>query len=277
MIKVEFIPPKDNSWSAWISRCQAATIALITRVQAGEDYSINEKLYKERREVLYDVFHGKCAYCERKFVLDQSGDLDHFRPKGGVTDENDQAIEIDNGKGGTTPHPGYYWLAYHWENLLPTCAYCNRPSTVAGMGRVGKWNRFPVRGKHATKPEEVAAERALLLNPLSSTDDPVNHLEFDPETGRIIGKTEEGIACVKIFNLNRDGMPEARRDVFDAVRARAREAYEAELDGDYKKLERHLDFLIQHKQGKAEFSMVGRPVVARHEKALKRQAERFGG
>jgi hypothetical protein len=29
-------------------------------------------------------------------------------------------------KGGkSVEHPGYFWLAYHWKNLLPSCAFCN--------------------------------------------------------------------------------------------------------------------------------------------------------
>jgi uncharacterized protein (TIGR02646 family) len=92
------------------------------------------------RSVLFDAFLGKCAYCEVQFVLDQTGDVEHFRPKAGVVDEHDQRVD----------HPGYYWLAYEWSNLLPSCSKCNRLTKTKDGRRVGKGERFPVMGRRAS-------------------------------------------------------------------------------------------------------------------------------
>lgn len=270
MIKVDFRKPAPcDAFDAWVKRCTAAAQKLTSA------RGIKAALYKEQRQAILDAFHKKCAYCEAKIVLDQhNGDLDHFRPKGRVTDENDRVIEIEDGRGRKVEHPGYFWLAYSWMNLLPSCIACNRPNKV-GTERVGKWERFPVTGKHARTAQELGQELPLLLNPLN--DDPAQHLEFDPDTGRIIGKTDRGRMTEFVLKLNRDGLPEARRNVYDMVRAKARDAFEAEMNKDYGKLDRHLEFLIQHKRGEAAYSMAGRPAVDLYRAALNSQAKRLSG
>src|SRR5205085_9189437 len=126
---------------------------------------IKDAIYKGARSYIYKAFHGKCAYCEAKFVLDQSGDIDHFRPKARVTDENDRPVKLNS-----VDHPGYYWLAYDWQNLLPCCSKCNRPSKHASGKIIGKGTRFPVENRHAFRPEEVMAETPMFINP--AAEDP---------------------------------------------------------------------------------------------------------
>jgi hypothetical protein len=70
-------------------------------------------------------------------------------------------------------------------------------------------------------------------------------------------------------------LPEARRDVYDSVRARAREAMDAEMNHDSKKLVRHIEFLRQHKLGQAEYSMAGRSAIALYVQALQAQVQRL--
>src|SRR5262245_45289492 len=144
MIRVEFKKPTpSDEFDDWLRRGGEAAKKLESA------RGIDEDLYKEQRLHLLKLFHGKCAYCEAKIVLDQhNGDVEHYRPKGAVTDENDKVIEVEDGHGGKRPHGGYYWLVYSWENLLTSCIACNRPNRL-GDQRVGKWNRFPVAGKHA--------------------------------------------------------------------------------------------------------------------------------
>jgi hypothetical protein len=273
MIRVEFTrPTPPDAFNEWVRRCEERN----RKMKSAAD--VSESLYKEQRAHFLSLFNGKCAYCEAKIILDQhQGDVEHFRPKGKVTDENDQTIQIEDGKGKSRPHPGYFWLAHDWRNLLPACIACNRPALLPNGERVGKWERFPVKGKHATTPAELAREKPLLLNPLDPDDDPAKHLVFDPDTGRIIARTERGKMCVKVFNLNREGLPEARRDVYDAVRARTSQIIAAEMDDDLAKMERHLEFILQHKEGRAEYSIAGRPAVDRYMKALRRQSARLLG
>jgi hypothetical protein len=272
MIRVKLRKPlPSDEFNSWVRRCRKKAKAMKSSAD------VSEILYKEQRAFFLSLFHGKCAYCESMVVLDQHrGDVEHFRPKGRVTDDNDKVIEIDDGMGRKVPHPGYYWLAHDWRNLLPACIACNRPALLPTGERVGKWERFPVVGQHATRPEEVAAEQPLLLNPLVPTDDPTQHLAFDPKTGRIIGTTERGRMCVKVFNLNREKLPEARRDAYDAVRARIKEVIDAELNADLQTVERHVEFLLQHKEGRAAYSMAGRPAVDDYIRILRGQSKRFG-
>src|SRR6478609_10488621 len=58
----------------------------------------------EIRRALTELFYGKCAYCEVKIVVASVPDIELFRPKGGVTERPE--------------HPGYWWLASDWDNML---------------------------------------------------------------------------------------------------------------------------------------------------------------
>ncbi len=173
-------------------------------------------------------FYGKCAYCEAPITDYQHGDIEHFRPKAGVTHENDRPVELcdEDGnarldeQGRPVYHPGYYWLAYDWRNLLPACTKCNQPADISGR-KIGKHNRFPVDGRHAQHPDEVANERPLLIHPASGLpeDDPELHLKVDTEKGIIGPKSKRGRTCIEIFALNlRDQLVADRRRACREVR-----------------------------------------------------------
>lgn len=135
------------------------------------------KVYKEEdvKRRLEGLFHGKCAYCESFYAALAPVDVEHYRPKGRV--EGDPA------------HPGYWWLAMDWANLLPSCLDCNRrrkqetPIAVADLQvlhrtmKTGKQDSFPIAGPRA-QPEvsELVGEQALLLDP--TRDDPEAHLAY---------------------------------------------------------------------------------------------------
>lgn len=157
--------------------------------------------YKEDdvRHALQELFHGKCAYCESRYDVNAPVDIEHFRPKGGVE--------------GTT-HPGYWWLAAEWTNLLPSCIDCNRrrkqftPTAFASLSGgldqavrngfkrtgTGKETSFPIAAAGVRMDAEVApgqledaiaAERALLLDPCRT--DPAEHLTFHIDRGSPLG------------------------------------------------------------------------------------------
>jgi hypothetical protein len=121
---------------------------------------------------------------------------------------------VSDGHGHDVPHPGYYWLAYDWNNLLASCADCNRPSRqkTKTAKRIGKWDQFPVRGTHAANPGEEHTEQPLLINP--TNQDPAVHMSVD-NTGVFVGKTDEGNTCIDIFGLNdRDALVDSRRRMY---------------------------------------------------------------
>lgn len=59
--------------------------------------------WKESKEQLLAESNDKCAYCESPTRVISYGDVEHFRPK---------SI--------------YWWLAYSYENYLPSCTSCNQ-------------------------------------------------------------------------------------------------------------------------------------------------------
>jgi hypothetical protein len=227
-------PLKDKIWNRWRKACEKAKIICLDNVSHGKKPSINEYLYKWKSiKINYFFskeapFYGKCAYCETYIPDYFHGDIDHFRPKAGVTDENDKPIVLKNNQGENLIddygqpkfHPGYYWLAYDWCNLLPSCSVCNQPAKI-GDKKIGKHNRFPVDGQHAQCEDEINNEMPLLINPLSDNedDDPDKHLTIDTSTGILGYKTERGKACIEIFGLNlRDQLVDDRLKTCGYVR-----------------------------------------------------------
>jgi hypothetical protein len=107
-------------------------------------------------------------------------------------------------------HPGYYWLAYDWDNLLPSCQLCNEPSSARSGGRaIGKRNFFPLRNAvHATRAGEEVQEDPLFINPRKT--DPADHLGLDP-SGVLFAKTDAGKTCLEYLGLNERGLPNERR------------------------------------------------------------------
>lgn len=164
MIRVRSSEPQTKEWKQWRKKYDEATQSLLEAVRDGNKPEISN-LYKGQKEEYYfsssGPFAGKCAYCEKFLKSNQYGDIDHYRPKGCVT-------KLDNSE--VAEHPGYYWLAYCWCNLLPSCSRCNRMSKVDNRF-VGKGTRFPVEDEqYAVSPGEETQERPLLLNPI--VDDP---------------------------------------------------------------------------------------------------------
>ncbi|MBJ2153539.1 MULTISPECIES: AAA family ATPase [Paracoccaceae] len=159
------------------------------------------------------LFHEKCAYCETPLVS-AMGDIEQFRPKSGVSEANG--------------HPGYWWLAVTWENLLIACQYCNRlaKAEIGEGGRsesIGKANRFPLldENKRAREPDDdINLEQPLLLDP--TLDNPSPHLTF-AEDGQVFSETERGNATISILGLNRLSLLQQRRGT--AARYRSLFAY----------------------------------------------------
>ena len=268
MIKIDYSPPKsDQAWKAWVSNGKAATLAMIAAKNAGKPVVIDEKLYKLMRDPIFARFFGKCAYCEVLITDTQRGDVEHFRPKNRVTDANDDVITIDcPGCKQPVAHPGYYWLAYNWKNLLLACQLCNQPSKRGGIVR-GKWNRFPVKGFRASIPGQEKTEKPLLIHPFLQSPEP--HLTID-DTGVIGYKTDVGRVCIEILDLNRGSLPRRRRKVYTSVvailtaavflRSQIAEAKKPR-EKDMKRLVEYLSDIKSHMIGEAEFSMAGRRAI----------------
>lgn len=383
MIKIEFEEPTTEEWREWRRLCEKATQELCDGWACGRGVDVDERLYKEMRDVYLSLdgpFHGKCAYCESFIASDQPGDIDHFRPKARVTDMKDEIVRLGSQHSslishlsslllsaddikdtigliqklsGTTPdplsqylwecippanqtslqesslgkkqrklilasalntllqgdllyeparfagigltpetqallvkrptgpslvflnrmllaeafpaeiravpHPGYFWLAYEWRNLLPTCADCNRCSRRKTGGElIGKGTRFPVSGQYAAAPGEESHEEPLLINPASPDEYPSLHIEID-ELGVVIPKSERGATCARVFGLNlREALVRKRKEAFEDGADSVLNLIFACMIKDWKKRDRCLEKLEAYKAGRAPYSVAGR-------------------
>ncbi len=150
-----------------------------------EPFKFDDKIYGDQdvKNALKTLQHEKCAYCEGDFLAFCYGDIEHYRPKG----YSQQRI------GGATIRPGYYWLAYDWDNLLLSCELCNRAR---------KRNVFPLRdpANRADTPEKIAQEDPLILDP-SGPDDPRDHIRFVGNVPEAI--TDAGEQTIALLGLDR--------------------------------------------------------------------------
>lgn len=261
MINLDFVEPTNEAWIRWKGRCRIATQQLVAAFQAGCVPEFTD-LYKEQKAVYVSSdgsFHGKCAYCESFIGADQPGDLDHFRPRGRVTDADGHEVRIRNRDGQQVPHPGYYWLAYDWENLLPACADCNRTSGQKANRQIGKWDKFPVRGLHAVNPGEETNEQPLLLNPVFQ--DPSQHLEIK-DIGVFLSRTEEGGTCIDIFGLNdRVDLVASRKRMYTDTRYKVKGLVGALFHRDNQEAGMLVSELTKIKNGELPYSASGRLAI----------------
>lgn len=131
--------------------------------------------------------HNKCCFCESKFSDNSFGDVEHFRPKG--------AYKVNGSRGLT--YPGYYWLAYDWNNLMYSCEICNRSF---------KKNLFPLSNELTRKPNHchanlLANEVRLLINP--NEEDPSNFITFNEEVPVAVNGCLKGSTSIRVFGLER--------------------------------------------------------------------------
>jgi uncharacterized protein (TIGR02646 family) len=104
----------------------------------------------------------KCWYCEAKSTR-APFDVDHFRPKLGITVDGVRLAE----------HEGYYWLAYEWRNFRLSCQRCNRPEKDHADTLHGKANEFPIKdeAQRCSLPAaSLDTELPRLLDPCVQAD-----------------------------------------------------------------------------------------------------------
>jgi hypothetical protein len=276
MIQIEYEEPQSAEWVAWRQRAKDATDQLIARAAADATLKMAEEvsdvLYKERRADIFGPFHRKCAYCECHIIgVNQDGDVEHFRPKGAVHDAQNKVVKVRDASGKEQSHRGYFWLAYDWRNLLPSCILCNQLRTPNNE-LFGKGNRFPVRHVYAARPEDdLLGEEPLLLHPVF--DDPADHLTLDPGKGVLGGLTDRGQTTIAILGLNREGLITERQRVYQSVvnaflmlvSAKLQQLLIPGLPDQTALLRGSID---AHEQGSAPFAFVGRRAIGDAQKQL---------
>ena len=176
-------------------------------------------IWKESKKQLLKESNGKCAYCETPTSVVAFGDVEHFRPK---------SI--------------YWWLAYSYENYLPSCTLCNQKYKKSFFPirerklkppRVRKNNTDSYLTKKASQitidpinenegrpwqefNDDLATEMALLPNPYVESPDDYFAYEanLQEKKVRIIPIRPElepiTVACEKLFGINRTELEDLR-------------------------------------------------------------------
>jgi hypothetical protein len=235
-------------WDNWFASVSPATERIINRWESSKKIDPKKDFESDiwstlKQWYLKVVFNHKCAYCESDMEGEQSGHAEHYRPKAGVNylklgAKNRMTAKVADETGVEIKHPGYFWLAYDWKNLVPSCEKCNTSG--------GKANQFPVAEEHVMLRkltlEEADAlnnqlipskkwpgffypkhdllnrlEQPQLLHPFDN-ERPEQHVRFtmkgiiapiqDEKTGQV---STRGLHSITVYNLKRDGL-ERKRD-----------------------------------------------------------------
>ncbi len=162
----------------------------------GEAIEIKDRIYRDAsvKTALLKAQHDKCAFCESWFKHVGYGDVEHFRPKAGHKQQDSDPLH----------RPGYYWLAYSWDNLFCSCQLCNQRF---------KRNLFPLQNaaKRVLSHQDhgrLRYEKPLLLDP--GKDEPSAFLTFQNDTARALNDNVRGKTTIELLGLNRIDLVEIR-------------------------------------------------------------------
>lgn len=134
--------------------------------------------------------HSKCCYCESH--IKNYSTIDHFRPK----------TSVRNTKQSERKYPGYYWLAYEWDNLYLSCASCNSH----------KNDIFPLSNPQdcaTSHKSKLSQETPSLVDP--GNENPQDFITFEGAIAiGIDSSTERGKTTIDVIQLNRSELIEKR-------------------------------------------------------------------
>ena len=177
-------------------------------VEEGKPWS-KKKFYLWKKDdkvkpFLFKEQHGKCCYCEWSLHNKMESDVEHFRPKAEVSEAE--------------KHSGYWWLVYDWDNLLISCANCNRLFKKASFPLKDESKRAYKKGDNLSK------EEPLLINPLK--ENPENFIGYNlPNEGescfmiKAVGKCERGRKTVEFTGINAREPMEKRAKLFKRLQS----------------------------------------------------------
>ena len=160
-------------------------------VQSGtKTFNFSSSIYNHPsvKEALILAQHKKCCFCER--LIGNDGDVEYFRPKSAYT--QNKKLE----------RPGYYWLAYDWENLYLCCSACNQRQ---------KKNLFPIadtKKRAHLHNNNIKLEQPLFINP--GKDEPSRHIGFRGEMPYAIRGNKKGKTTIENLGLDRNILNDIR-------------------------------------------------------------------
>lgn len=195
-------------------------------------------LWTDFKSVFAAAQHGKCGYCESRVLPTGTGQIDHYRPKGSVSElgedpqtwghEEPASSKVVGRRTSRISDRGYWWLGYEWRNFVFSCERCN----------VG-WKRdlFPVReSPRPLPPAPEHDETPLLLEPFGG-ENPSAHLRFD-WWGNVEAAdgSKVGYETIRTLGLDRDSLREAREDVARTAHQLIRELRQAASEEEKREL-----------------------------------------
>ena len=150
------------------------------------------------KDTLINLQNDKCCFCERKVSAGEPGHIEHFRPKSGYK-KDDKAKLVK---------PGYYWLAYDFENLFFSCNRCNTSY---------KKNYFPLVNEtlRATNHTMIVSKEDPLI--ISPSQNATAHLVFNKEIIKPKNKSPKGKETIKRTGLNRKALLDDRLQFLRAL------------------------------------------------------------
>ena len=166
------------------------------RSRTARAFDFDSSLYgaKSVKNALIAAQQGKCAFCESKVRHIAHGDVEHYRPKGGVRQSDGDPLE----------QPGYFWLAYAWTNLFFACQLCNQSF---------KKNLFPLADptrRARSHLDDLAAEQPMLVHP--TDEEPSALIGFRKEMAFPIDDDSRARMTIEVLGLNREELAEFRLD-----------------------------------------------------------------
>lgn len=169
----------------------------------GKKFDIKNSIYGHPtvKSVLKTAQHNKCCFCEKDQV-EEYGAVEHFRPKNGFKSSRKQK---------KLSKPGYYWLAYDWDNLFFVCSFCN--------GAEFKGNLFPLQDENKraiSHRNDYKKEKPYLINPAKIN--PRKHIYFDNQL--VCYHSDEGRETISICGLDRETLNDERKKVIENIEVR---------------------------------------------------------
>lgn len=128
------------------------------------------------RAGLLPLTHGKCALCESRLDKSDRTQIEHYHCK---------AI--------------YRHLAFHWENLLPACAYCN--FCKGDCDHQGT----------QIKPDAEDPELFFSIHPDTG--------KIEPLAGLPAADSARAEETIRLFKLNRDALKTSRKERLEELEA----------------------------------------------------------
>jgi len=172
------------------------------------NFTYGKGLYKTKavEEKLCEIYHLKCAYCERD-ISDDDKHIEHYRPK-----------------------KRYYWLAYSWDNLLLCCSRCNK----------AKGDKFLTEHCSVLYGDEAFSqihnlgrdydrlEQPKIINP--EREDILDEIVFDRD-GKISSSNPRVTYTIdEVCKLNRNELVEKRVKLINGFIRRVEKHYKRYLD-----------------------------------------------